>query len=150
MKAICRHIYHCNSASTAMLGLAPDICGMMSVYGSICLSFSSCLCLFCFEIASPMYPSLASNLKSFWLCLLSAGIDYMCIPLQLAMTILVFYCYCNNDQLALFIYFLEFEFEASCLLGGHSTTWATPPALFFFFVGFFWDTIFLRTICPGF
>jgi hypothetical protein len=36
--------------------------------------------------------------------------------------------------------------RASCLLGRHSTTWATPPALFY--VGCFWDAV-LLTICPG-
>jgi hypothetical protein len=45
-----------------------------------------------------------------------------------------------------FLAALEFELRASHLLGRHSTTWATLPALFS--IGYFWDRI-LQTVCLG-
>jgi hypothetical protein len=52
----------------------------------------------------------------------------------------------NSFGIYLFLVVLGFEFGASCLLGRHSSTQATPPALFC--VGFFRDRV-LSTICLG-
>jgi hypothetical protein len=41
---------------------------------------------------------------------------------------------------------LGLEFRASCLLGRHYTTWATPLDLFY--IGYFWDRV-LWTTCLG-
>jgi hypothetical protein len=46
----------------------------------------------------------------------------------------------------IFLVVLGFEFEASCLLGRHSTAWVTPPALFY--VEYFQDRV-SQTICLG-
>jgi hypothetical protein len=47
-----------------------------------------------------------------------------------------------------FLAVLEFELSASCLLGRHSTTWATLPENTIFCVGYFQDRV-LWTLCPG-
>jgi hypothetical protein len=50
----------------------------------------------------------------------------------------------GNVFLFFFLEVLWFELKTSCLLGRHSTAWATLPALFC--VGYFWDRV-SGTIC---
>jgi hypothetical protein len=95
-----------------------------------------CLCGVCRENeTTPCPPSAKHGIKFFWMkndlvkeafCFLTNGIMHGSLtPCNI---ILDFYFY-------LFIYFavLGFELRASRLLDRRSTTWATPPALDFYF-----------------